>query len=194
MKPGSAIAHFFDCHGISLPRTPATSTSSQFNTATAPPPSSASQASDETFAALDLELSPLSSKQMRNKARLAELLPLPHNRAPGLTRSQMLFAIATRIDPRSLTIRDDSEYFLPTEPRERHQRATTPKDRVKAAEPPDEAPDLHRRTKGLLLPAKKNPRAIMDELNKTEIKVLDRIARQDFACTYLQSCVVFPPH
>lgn len=121
------------------------------------------------------------------EAQLADVLPLPcgPDRLQGLTRSQLLFTLATRIDPRSLNIGRDKEYFIFMELRAKHQWATfrmTSKDYVKATELYNDTLEADCRTRGLPLPAKKNPRAIMDHLNKIEIEVLDRNARQDFAC------------
>ncbi|KAI0694289.1 hypothetical protein BC835DRAFT_1274738, partial [Cytidiella melzeri] len=115
---------------------------------------------------------------------LSERLPLPDDML-GLTPSARLFKIHTNIDPTSLKISGDVEYFLFMDLRAKHHWAShrmTSTSYVEATHNYNEALVAAYQNKSSHPPSKKNPRAIMDKLGEIEGEVLERLARNDFKC------------
>lgn len=127
---------------------------------------------------------PLSKNDM-----LAARLPLPlSSTSDTLTRSQRLFQIHTSLNPNSLKISADQEFYLFMELREKFQWVSyrmTSLSYVEAAHVYNVAMEDLWRKKGLPPPARKNPRAILDKLSEVENQILDRIVRKDFVCEYM---------
>ena len=102
----------------------------------------------------------------------------------GLTKSQRLFSVATRIDVRSLTITGEAEFYLFMEMRAERGWASfkmTPhKWVVETANYNTRLEELNRRAGQLFIA--KNPRALLDKLAAVEISVMSRLATQDFKC------------
>ena len=128
---------------------------------------------------------PPDSKAVKRIEQLSTRLPLPKH-LEQLTRSGALFARLTRVDPRSLSIREDAEHFLFVELREKHQWASfrmKPSDYVHATEIYNA--ELEKICRGSSRTfVKKNPRALLDKLGDFEDKVTRRLATQDFKCAY----------
>ncbi|KAI0682549.1 hypothetical protein BC835DRAFT_1311466 [Cytidiella melzeri] len=113
---------------------------------------------------------------------LSERLPLPEDML-GLSPSERLFKIHTNIDPTSLKIGSDLEYYLFMDLRAEHHWAShrmTSTSYVEATQRYNDALTAAYHNKSSRPPAKKNPRAIMEKLGEIEAEVLDRLARNDF--------------
>ena len=97
-----------------------------------------------------------------------------------LTKSQRLFSLATRTDVRSLEISGDTEFFLFMEMRAERQWASfrmTPHKWV--TETNEYNARLHKQDAKAI---QKNPRALMDKLIVIEVKIMERIATNNFNC------------
>jgi hypothetical protein len=119
-------------------------------------------------------------------ARLSTPLTLPPG-PPQLTRSQRVFALTTRIDPRSLILKDASEFYLFMEMRAEMQwvsfKMTGPKwvtatleynRRLTEKNAKDGRPTIE-----------KSPLALMKKLGEIEPGIIARIAGNNFTCEYL---------
>jgi len=123
---------------------------------------------------------------------MADRLPLPSFAIDKkLTRSELLFSIATQIDARSLLIQGDTEFFLFMDMRAELQWASfnmTSRKWVIATEAYNiRLAELYKK-QGIQLATKKNPRALMDKLGQLEPKIANRIATNDFTCESKSHC------
>lgn len=104
----------------------------------------------------------------------------------GLTRSQLLFSIATSIDARALKISGDDEFYLFMDMRAEHQWASFGMTAVKWASA-TQAYNIRLETLGKekrFQVIKKSPRALVDKLNEVEPKIIERIRRKNYTCTF----------
>jgi hypothetical protein len=115
--------------------------------------------------------------------QLSTRLPVPDDRA--LTRSQRLFAIATNIDPRSLSIKGGDEFFLFMEMRIKHRWVSfnmSSKKWVTATHLYNADLTIVKARNGT--PAvPKNPRALLDKLGEVESSIVTRITTGNYKCT-----------
>ncbi|EKM49144.1 uncharacterized protein PHACADRAFT_107413 [Phanerochaete carnosa HHB-10118-sp] len=120
-------------------------------------------------------------------SKLSDPLPLPADlNSQGLTRSQRIFAISSGMDPRSLHIDSDEEFYLFMDLRAEQQWrsfAMNSHKYVEATHLFNATLATRAREKGFPYVAK-NPRAILDKLGEMETAVLKRIKHQSFTCTY----------
>jgi hypothetical protein len=110
--------------------------------------------------------------------------PLKLTDSSKLTRSQCLFAVATRTDPRSMAIKEDYEFFLFMDMRAEFQWASfnmTSRKWVMATQAYNTRLEAINSSKNRAT-IKKNPRALMDFLGAIEPKISERIIKQDFFC------------
>ena len=109
-------------------------------------------------------------------------LPLPHH--PELTRSQLIFSIATSIDPRSLAIERKDEFFLFMEMHTEHQWASfsmTCRKWVTATNSVNT--QLQEQKKGETLEiVRKNPCVLMDKLAEVKQQIIQRFTTGNFTC------------
>jgi len=99
-----------------------------------------------------------------------------------LTRSQRLFSLATRTDVRSLEISGGAEFYLFMEMRAERQWASfrmTPHKWV--TETMEYNSRLQKRDPTAVT---KNPRALLDKLIAMEVKIIDRVATNNYKCMY----------
>jgi len=119
-------------------------------------------------------------------ANLSDLLPLPTPAIEkSLTRSQLLFTIATQIDPRSLLIKGDDEFYLFMEMRAELQWASfnmTSRKWVTATHAYNLRLEESDKKRGIQTTIKKNPQALMDTLGQVEPKIAQRIATNNYMC------------
>lgn len=113
---------------------------------------------------------------------LATPLPLP----PGskLTRSQLIFSLATSIDPHSLAISQGAEFYLFMDLREQHQwvsHSMTPKRWMGATALYNTELRRLNESKGFGT-VEKNPRALMNKLADTENIIGARLKINNYAC------------
>ena len=116
----------------------------------------------------------------------AALQPLPLPRHPELTRSQLIFSIATSTDPRSLTIERKDEFFLFMDMRTEYRWASysmTCRKWVTATGIFNTRLEEKREGENLEF-VRKNPCALMDKLSEVEQQVIQRVATGNFACTH----------
>jgi hypothetical protein len=117
--------------------------------------------------------------------RGSDILPLPSSAAEKqLTRSQIIFSISTQINPLSLLIQGDTEFFLFMDMRSEFQWASfsmTSRKWVVATETYNHRLEELCRAKGVVA-IKKNPRALMDKLGHIEPKIANRLATGNFIC------------
>ncbi|KAI0682818.1 hypothetical protein BC835DRAFT_1297855 [Cytidiella melzeri] len=101
----------------------------------------------------------------------------------GLTPSERLFKVQTKIDPTLLKISSDIEYYLFMDLRAEHCWAShqmTSTLYVKATQCYNNALAAAYHNNSSRPPVKKNPQAIMEKLGDIEAEVLDRLARNNF--------------
>lgn len=130
------------------------------------------------------------SKVSQTQAILDELrrpLKLPETlRARNLTRSALMFSIGTSIDPRALEIQGDEEFYLFMDLRAQEQWTVlgmTHQKWASAAKIYNIQLKERSKAKGFEF-IKKNPQALGKKLSEIEPKILDRISRSDYMCTY----------
>jgi hypothetical protein len=116
----------------------------------------------------------------------ADMFKLPVNpRFAGLTKSQRLFSFATSIDPRSLSISTDVEFFLFMEMRAERgwesYKMTSHKWVVETEEYNRRLTDRSNTGQQLI---KKNPRALLEKLFVVKAKVTERLSTGNFKCQY----------
>ena len=112
-----------------------------------------------------------------------EPLPLPADKS-SLTRSQLIFSLATQTDPRILTIQRGDEFFLFMDLRKEHQWASfkmTSHKWVLATEAYNLQLQSSCSSKGHSYIAK-NPRALMDKLGEIEQMIAQRIMTGNYLC------------
>ena len=107
-------------------------------------------------------------------------------RHPELTRSQLIFSLATQTDPRTLTIQRGDEFFLFMDLRAEHQWASYKMTSHKWI--------LATKAYNLRLQSScslnghsyiaKNPRALMDKLSEIEQIIAHRITTGNYMCTH----------
>jgi hypothetical protein len=115
--------------------------------------------------------------------RLTSRIKLPADSAK-LTPSQLLFAVSTGLDPRSMTIKGDEEFYLFMEMRAERQWVSfgmNSRKWVTATVAYNNRLESANATKGVAT-VKKNPRALVDFLGSIEPKISRRILDQDFIC------------
>ena len=117
---------------------------------------------------------------------------LPHFRADGLTRSQRLFSLATNIDPRSLTIQENVEFYLFMDMRAEFKwisHEMSPKRWV------DATAEFNRRLVAKQGPSAtiKNPLALLRTLGDLEPRIMNRIIKGDYKCTCTHADLASPP-
>lgn len=103
---------------------------------------------------------------------------------PSLTRSQLLFSIATGVDPRSLSIKESIEFFLFMELREELQWTSfgmTSHKWVPAVKTYNERLAQQGKEAKVAV-TMKSPRALMEKLSQVEARILDRVATNNFTC------------
>ncbi len=113
-----------------------------------------------------------------------------HSRLPslvGLTRSQQVFSRLTALDPRSLRIETSTECFFFMDLRAERQWASFKMNAYRwASATKDHNRQIAEANDAKDLPTiKKHPRALMDALSAIETKILNRIARGDYQCTFI---------
>jgi hypothetical protein len=123
-----------------------------------------------------------------------EPLPLPADKS-SLTRSQLIFSLATQTDPRTLTIQRGDEFFLFMDLRKEHQWASfkmTSHKWVLATKAYNLQLQSSCGSKGHSYVAK-NPRALMDKLSEIEQMIAQRIATGNYLCmcVYFSFAVMF---
>jgi hypothetical protein len=113
-------------------------------------------------------------------------LPLPrHPWHPELTRSQLIFSIATSTDPRSLTIERKDEFFLFMDMRTEYRWASFSMTCRKWVTATGIFNTRLEEKRGENLEfVRKNPRALMDKLSEVEQQVIQRVATGNFACMH----------
>ena len=118
-------------------------------------------------------------------APLSELRkPLPLSPS-GLTRSDLIFSTATSINPQSLVIAGGEEFYLFMDLRTMHQWASFGMNSQKLVTATclfNEAFITQQHAKGISDIVKKNPCALMDKLGEIELKIVKRIATQNYMC------------
>jgi hypothetical protein len=120
--------------------------------------------------------------------KLSSPLKLPDSQT--LTRSELLFSIATHTDVRSMSIKGDHEFYLFMDMRaekawasfnmtSRKWVAATQEynTRLEALNKADNRPTI-----------RKNPRALLDLLGEIEPKISDRIIKNNYICMSSSSC------
>ena len=113
-------------------------------------------------------------------------LMLPRFCVNGLTRSQRLFSLATNIDPRSLLIQGDSEFFLFMDMRAEFKwisHEMTPKRWVEATAEYNKRMVAKRLGSGPSV-VLKHPLALSRKLGELEPRLMSRILKADFKCKY----------
>ena len=113
-----------------------------------------------------------------------EPLPLPADKS-SLTRSQLIFSLATQTDPCTLKIQRGDEFFLFMDLRKEHQWASfkmTSHKWVLATKAYNLRLQSSCSSKGHSYVAK-NPRALMDKLGEVEQMIAQRIATSNYLCT-----------
>lgn len=130
------------------------------------------------------------SKIARTQAVLDELrrpLKLPEAlRAQNLTRSALMFSIGTSIDPRALDIQGDEEFYLFMDLRAQEQWTVlgmTNQKWASAAKTYNTELKERSKRKGFEF-VKKNPQALGKKLSEIEPRILDRISRNNYICTF----------
>ncbi len=152
------------------------------------------------------KISPAPSERERNhdydhdhpaatRALSAELLsPLPPPSTPSkLTPSEHLFLVSTSINPRSLKISEDVEFFTFMDLRAQQKWTSfsmTSRMWVKATADYNALLATRCRTQGLPDPLLKHPRALVEKLGEVETTIVRRVATKDFKCEYIQ-CALF---
>jgi len=119
-------------------------------------------------------------------AALSVPLQLPD--AQKLTRSERLFSMATQIDVRALSIKDSEEFFLFMEMRAEKAWVSfnmTSQRWVHATH------QYNQRLQAMNIKKncdtiKKNPRALLDLLGDVEMKISNRIAKNNYVCKYFK--------
>ena len=123
-----------------------------------------------------------SGERAKLAAVLAQPLPVPSD-SRLLTRSERLFKAHTGIHPMSLRIDGNDEYYLFMDLRAQNRWASylmTSGMYVEATKIYNQALEEFHHNKPGPRPIPKSPRAIMEELGRTEALVLARLAKQDF--------------
>ena len=124
---------------------------------------------------------------VKPQSNLLQPLPLPQH--PELTRSQLIFSIATSIDPHSLAIERKDEFFLFMDMRAEDQWASfsmTCRKWVNATNIFNTQLEEQRKGENLDV-VKKNPRPLMDKLAEVEEQIIQWLTTENFAvCTALQ--------
>jgi hypothetical protein len=102
-----------------------------------------------------------------------------------LTRSERLFSLATRTNPRSLDISSNVEFYLFMEMRaERGWASFKMTSRKWVNETAEYNKRLTEKNRKAGLPTiEKNPRALLEKLTTIEAKVLERVATGNYTCT-----------
>ena len=128
--------------------------------------------------------------------KLSSLLKLPDSQK--LTRSEQLFSLATKTDVRSMSIRDDGEFYLFMDMRAENLWASFNMTSCKwVTATQDYNTRLEALNVGRNRPTiKKNPRALLELLGEIEAKISERIIKNNFVCgfssiyvqNYFQSC------
>jgi hypothetical protein len=114
--------------------------------------------------------------------------PLSLPPSSKLTRSQLLFSVATRIDPRSLSISTSDEFFLFMDMRAEEgwvSFSMTTRKWIHAAQAYNERLEKLYQSNNLST-IKKNPRALVDKLGEIEQTIMNRIATANYMCTCFQ--------
>jgi hypothetical protein len=115
--------------------------------------------------------------------KCALVLP-PSLHEKGLTPSQLIFSVATHIDPRALRITEDDEFYLFMDMRAELQWTSFGMTTGKWAA----ASKLYNNKLKALGKKKniqifeKNPRALMDKLNDIEPRISERLLKEDYIC------------
>ena len=118
---------------------------------------------------------------------------LPLANVPKLTRSERLFSVTTHVDTRSMSIRDDDEFYLFMDMRAENKWVSfsmTPRKWVAATRSYNarlEALNLANRR----ITVAKNPRALADMLGEIEGRITNRILTNNFVCKL--SWLYIPP-
>ncbi|EGO02071.1 hypothetical protein SERLA73DRAFT_50137, partial [Serpula lacrymans var. lacrymans S7.3] len=111
---------------------------------------------------------------------------LPNNNKQGLTWSQQLFHICSGIDPRSLIISSDAEYYLFMDMRLEYKWTTfgiNSHKWVQATNQYNTRLQQKFQHKGPIV--KKSPRALLDKLGEMEGHIIERVKSNNFACKCL---------
>ncbi|KAF9523224.1 hypothetical protein CPB83DRAFT_871718 [Crepidotus variabilis] len=101
---------------------------------------------------------------------------------PSLTRSQLLFSITTQMNPRSLLIKDNLEFFLFMDMRDELKWTSfgmTSLKWVSAVKTYNQRLEKRGKDTGVAV-VKKSPRALMDKLSEIETSILQRVATRNF--------------
>lgn len=138
-------------------------------------------------APLDVDTtSPQSANTPANAPDLSTLQSvLPLSPSSNLSRSQSIFAIATGIDPRALSIGRGDEFFEFMAMRQEFGWATfnmNPKRWADFTKIYNTRLAALAQRKGLSV-VMKNPRALQDKLGEIEPQIANRIYKQNFLCT-----------
>jgi hypothetical protein len=120
---------------------------------------------------------PLSPSVSTPESSTSFILP-PSVLTDGLTRTQLVFARHTGIDPRSLTL-DSREYFLFMELRAEYKWQSWNIDWRKVTTHFNDA--NKEKHPGVAL---KWPKALINTLAKVEVKILERLASGNYVCKY----------
>jgi hypothetical protein len=125
----------------------------------------------------------LASHCDRNSNINSDPLPLPADKS-YLTRSQLIFSLATQTDPRTLTIQRGDEFFLFMDLRKEHQWASfkmTSHKWVLTTKAYNLRLQSSCSSEGRSFVAK-NPRALLDKLGEIEQMIAQRIATGNYLC------------
>jgi hypothetical protein len=110
----------------------------------------------------------------------------------GLTKSQRLFSVATRIDVRSLTISTDDEFYLFMAMRAERGWASFKMTAHKWVTETDlyntRLEEVDRKASRTTV--RKNPRALMDQLIAIEVKVIERLASGNYKCKHFSTYII----
>lgn len=127
-----------------------------------------------------------SHREFRDSNINLEPLPLPADKS-SLTRSQLIFSLATQTDPRTLSIQRGDEFFLFMDLRKEHQWASfkmTSRKWVLATKAYnlqlESSCSSKDHPKSYIA---KNPRALMDKLSEIEQMIAQRITTGNYLCT-----------
>ena len=112
---------------------------------------------------------------------LSTTLPLPTDDS-SLSRSQLLFKLGTQINPLSLTISTDEEYFLFMEMRRENKWVSFGMSAKRWVEATDlyNSRLIQQRMSRWLSTIPKNPRALFEKLGDVESQILERLATSNF--------------
>lgn len=128
------------------------------------------------------------SQEQTSLEDLRRPLKLPNTlRAQGLTRSQLLFSVGTAIHPRALEIKGDDEFYLFMDLRAQQRWTSfgmTAQKWASATSIYNTQLEVCSKKKGFQF-IKKNPRALSEKLNEIEPKIIERVSRNNYICTYI---------